>query len=456
MNIQSHLPVMNRILEWKAADWDQFWMKRALALALRGRGLCGPNPLVGAVLVYPRGGDRSRFETVVDPGRCDDYFEVLGEGWHVAYGLRHAEVMAIEAARDRGYSSEILAGATLYCNLEPCSFSDGTKHQPPCSGRIIREKLHRVVIGNRDPNPKVDGLTELREHDVTVREGVLSELGATVNQGFFSWVLRSQPWVMLKLAHSLDGCIATKTGHSQWITGPTARRCVQDLRWGACAVMVGKGTIAADDPSLLVREPFLSDITRSIWHQQSFDIGAADDIGAAEKVFRRVVWDTHLSLAEDERAGRNYQVFHDQQAGASIVVHSASAPESRLDFLLRNGIQSLPVSELEDGRPALESSLQLLSGRFGLQYLLLEGGADLATRFLRAGLVDEWYGFQAPLFLGASGYRIGDLFPEHKEVNLSDALRLRQVSYQVLKSENFDWGPPDLLTHGYCTDLLGG
>ena len=213
------------------SESDTVFMREALELALRGRGLTNPNPMVGAVLV--RDG------------------EVIGRGYHHRAGMPHAEIEALNDARSRG---EATFGAELFVTLEPCSTAGRTG---PCTEAILGAGIGRVVIGCVDPNPRHAGRGAelLRRAGVEVCSGVLERECAAINYSFFKWIVSGRPFVTLKLATTLDGRIATASGCSKWITGEAARSRVQELRRMADAIMVGGGTLRCDRPGLTVREP---------------------------------------------------------------------------------------------------------------------------------------------------------------------------------------------------------
>ena len=206
---------------------DVRWMKKALSEALKGWGTTNPNPMVGAV--------------VVRNGR------LLGAGHHVRAGSAHAEVNAIASCGGRS-----LKGATIYVSLEPCCTYGRT---PPCTEAIIRSGITRVVYGISDPNPKHAGRAAeiLRGHGIEVTFPVCEEQCRRLNEPFFKWITTGKPYVLLKMAQTLDGKIATRDGQSQWITGETARKRVQRLRRRADAVMAGAETFRLDSPRFTVR-----------------------------------------------------------------------------------------------------------------------------------------------------------------------------------------------------------
>ncbi|MDQ7041220.1 MAG: bifunctional diaminohydroxyphosphoribosylaminopyrimidine deaminase/5-amino-6-(5-phosphoribosylamino)uracil reductase RibD [Rhodothermus sp.] len=328
------------------------FMVRCLELAFRGAGRVSPNPMVGAVLV-------------ADDGR------VLAEGWHDRYGGPHAERVAIEAALRR-YGAEALRQATLYVNLEPCAHYGKT---PPCADFIIQHGIPRVVVGMVDPFPRVagQGIARLRAHGVQVEVGVLASVCRRFNEAFVHHVQTGRPLVTLKMAQTLDGFVATQTGHARWISGEAARRLVHRWRAVLDGVLVGSGTAAADDPALTVRH-----------------------VEGRQPV--RIVLD---------RSGRlppTLQVFADVHAARTLV---AVAP----------GVRPLYAASLEKagGRlweiPLREGhlDLQILLERLGqeggmegrpLQSLLVEAGPRLATALLRQELVDRFLLFIAPRLFG--------------------------------------------------------
>lgn len=326
---------------------DESHMREALELARRAWGMTSPNPMVGAVVVAPDG-------------------RVVGRGWHHGPGLPHAEPNAL---RDAG---EHTAGATLYVTLEPCCTYGRT---PPCTEAIIRAGIARVVIGCLDPNPKHAGraLDILRTANIAVECGLLEEHCRELNRSFCHWITTGRPYVLLKMAMTLDGRIATQSGDSQWITGPLARAEVQRLRRWADAVMVGGETVRCDNPSLLVREP-------ADWPRQP----------------QRLVW-TSRPLPETAAC------CHDRGA-----VPRCLKPVSTSDW---------------------RACLQQL-GAAGITALLLEGGGELAGNALQAGIVNEIAFFIAPKILGGRGSR--PVVAGDNPLRLAEALELHDVSTRLV------------------------
>jgi diaminohydroxyphosphoribosylaminopyrimidine deaminase/5-amino-6-(5-phosphoribosylamino)uracil reductase len=319
-------------------------MQRAIALARRGWYTTRPNPRVGCVLVRDHA--------------------ICGEGWHAKAGGPHAEVRALAAMRDNGYDPR---GATAYVTLEPCSHHGRT---PPCSEALIAAGVARVVVGARDPNPAVDGqvLQRLRAAGIDVVTGVEGAACAALNPGFNQRMQTGRPRVRIKLAMSLDGRTAAADGSSQWITGAQARADGHRLRAEAGAVMIGRGTLVADDPALTVRLP-------GHWLQPL-----------------RVILDSDLAVT---RAARMFGL-----PGQTLVV-TANANVARHQSLSAAGAEVWVVERGEDGLD-LERILHELGGR-GINDLLVEAGPTLAGALSRAGWVDEFVIYAAPLLIGAAG-----------------------------------------------------
>lgn len=318
-------------------------MARAAALAYRALGRTSPNPAVGAVIV--RGG------------------RVAGEGWTRPVGGPHAEVVALRRAGARA------RGATLYVTLEPCAHHGRT---PPCIDAVIAAGIARVVVGVGDPNPRVRGrgFRALRAAGIDVTTDVLADEVGAVSAWFRHYIVRGRPFVMLKLAASLDGRIATARGESRWISGPAARRWVHQLRNHVDAVMVGSGTVLADDPALTCRLR-----------------GGRDPI--------RIVVDGQL------RTPLRARVVRQRSSAPTLIATTASAPAARRLALARAGAEVLVVPGVR-GHVALPALFRALAAR-GIVSVLLEGGGELAAAALRAQVVDRALLVSAPLLLGGDG-----------------------------------------------------
>lgn len=322
-------------------------MRRALHLAARGRGRTAPNPCVGAVIVR---GDK-----------------IIGEGWHKRAGEAHAEVAAL---KDANKKRNRVKGATLYVTLEPCSTTGRT---PPCTEAIVAAGIRRVVIGAVDPNPHHAGRAPdiLRRHDITVESGVLADRCRDLNESFNHWIVYNRPFVVLKAAMTLDGKIATKTGESKWITGPAAGRQAMRLRHYADAILVGSGTILADDPSLTCR--------------------SARDTAKVGKRIRRIILDTRA------RTPINAKVVTDDLAEDTLIVAGKDAPKKRVERLQRH--VNVCLAPTRDNRLDLKWLLRRL-GREQVTNLLVEGGGEVNGSFIDAGLANRVAFFYAPKILG--------------------------------------------------------
>lgn len=332
---------------------SEFFMKRALQLAEKGRGYTSPNPMVGAVLVRD--------------GR------VIGEGYHQKYGQKHAEVLAIESA------TESVEGATLYCNLEPCCHNIPEKNTPPCTQRIISEKIGKVVIATIDPNPHVNGngVAELRQAGIEVQSGVLSEPAKYLNEIYFKFIQTRRPFVHLKIAQSLDGRIATRCGDSKWITDEDARREVHRLRQQYDAVLVGVNTVLKDDPALT---------NRSADGRQPL----------------RIILDSGLKVP------LHAQVVSDPFREHTVLFTTENHAAERRKELERAGVRIEVVPPDAEGRTRLEEVLERLS-RDPVSSLLVEGGGSVFTAFVRAGLYDKITFMIAPILIGEGTPAVGDL-----------------------------------------------
>ena len=318
-------------------------MARAIALARQGLGRTSPNPAVGAV--------------VVKNGR------VVGEGWTRPAGGPHAEIVALRQA-GRGAK-----GATLYVTLEPCAHHGRT---PPCTQAVIAAEVARVVVGVGDPNPRVRGrgLRALAAAGIAVNTGILAEEAGAVSAWFRHYIVRGRPYVLLKLAASIDGRIATARGESRWISGPAARRWVHELRNQVDAVMVGSGTVLADDPALTCRMR-----------------GGRDPL--------RVVVDGRLRISPRAR------IVRQRSRAATLIAVTVSAPPARVRALARAGAEVMVVPGRR-GKVLLASLLRELAAR-GVVSVLIEGGGELAAAALRAQLVDRLLVVTAPMVIGGDG-----------------------------------------------------
>ena len=343
---------------------DQNYMLQAIQLAKQGEGWTNPNPMVGAV--------------IVKNGR------IIGKGYHKKCGELHAERNAIASL------TESAEGATIYVTLEPCCHYGKT---PPCTEAIIEQKIKRVVIGSRDPNPKVSGkgIKMLQEAGIEVIEDFMREECDRLNPVFFHYITTKTPYVVMKYAMTLDGKIATKTGASKWITGEAARAEVQHMRHRYMGIMAGIGTVLADDPMLNVRvEGWKSPI--------------------------RILCDSGLRIPLDGQIVKSAGKYR------TIVAYADSEnTEEKRKRLHEMGVETICCPD-ENNQVDLKKLMKYL-GEEGIDSILLEGGGTLNDSALRAGIVQEVQAFIAPKLFGGMNSKtpvegIGVRFP-------SEAVKLK-------------------------------
>lgn len=418
---------------------DEHYMKLALRLAARGAGWVSPNPMVGAVVV--RQG------------------EIVGRGWHRHYGGAHAEVEALQAAGERA------RGATLYVTLEPCNHQGLT---PPCTQAILAAGVSRMVIAMADPNPRVTGggAAFLADKGVAVTLGVLEEEARRLNEAWIKWMTTGLPFVIAKAACSLDGRIATVTGESQWLTGVVARAFGHRLRHECDAVLVGVGTVLADDPQLTVRLgggkptavgsrgqgaqspapplpsppsppeglgiacilPASTSETPSPVKFPATGRGRAASRPPAKDPIR-IVLDSTLRLPLSAR------LLHLDSPAPTLIATTPQAPAERVEALRLAGAEVLILPE-ERGRVALRPLLERL-GKRQVTSVLVEGGAETLGSFFDARLVDRFYFFYAPKILGGKeGYPMiaGEGVRHLAEAHLARDLTVRRLGPDILLS----------------------
>jgi diaminohydroxyphosphoribosylaminopyrimidine deaminase/5-amino-6-(5-phosphoribosylamino)uracil reductase len=319
----------------------EYFMRMALNLAKKGQGYTTPNPMVGAVIVKDG--------------------HVVGRGYHRAVGQAHAEVNAID---DAGKKAK---GAWLYVNLEPCNHTGRT---PPCTRKILDAGIRRVIIAMADPHTKAGGgASFLRQHGIDVQVGVCEKQAARLNEAFVKYVSTGRPFVTIKCAATLDGRIATRTGDSKWVTGEKARQYVHRLRHAVDAIMVGIGTIQADNPSLTTR------------------LGTKKGVDPV-----RIVLDTHLSISPDARI-----LALDSDSDTILIAGIGAAKAKRKNFQQKRvRVIEQPVKR---GQIDLKSLMDRL-GSEGITSLLIEGGSRVLASALSSGIVDKALFFYAPKILG--------------------------------------------------------
>jgi len=349
---------------------DHAFMSRALALAARGRDTATPNPSVGCVLVKD--------------GR------LIGEGWHERAGEDHAEVRALQSAR------EAAAGATAYLTLEPCSHHGRT---PPCADALVEARLARVVAALEDPNPQVKGrgLARLRDAGIRAEVGLMAAEAEEAHRGFLTRMRTGRPWMRIKAAASLDGRIALANGTSRWITSEAARRDVHGLRARSCAMLTGIGTVRADDPELTVRHVPCS------------------------RQPRRVVIDHHLDLPLSARI----------LAGEPPLILTVTDDAARRAALEARGAEVVRVAG--EGRKADLAAVARLLGERGFNEVTVETGGKLMGSLLAAKVIDELVLYLAPTILGDAAQ---GLFALGELTALEDALRPRIVDVRAVGG---DW-----------------
>lgn len=364
------------------SDQDKKFMRIALKEARKGLGRTSPNPVVGAVIVKDG--------------------KILAKGYHKAAGLPHAEIEALNKLG--GYAH----GATLYVTLEPCNHHGKT---PPCTMAIIKSGIKRVVIGMRDPNPHVrgGGADFLKKQGIEISEGVLGEECQRLNEHFIKFVKTGLPFVVVKVAMTLDGWIATRTGHSRWISNEKSRDFVHRLRDIADAILVGVGTIVRDNPMLTTRLK-----TKK----------GRDPL--------RIVVDPSL------RVPRDANVVINNPSNTIIVVGDGCVAEDKLrDFKNRTGVSIIKCS-VEDGWINFRDMLFAL-GKRRVMYLLVEGGSTVLGSLIKNGLVDKLYIFKAPKLIGGSD---GIPMARGRGVNkMDDAIIVKHIKIRRFGD--------DLLIEGY-------
>ena len=329
---------------------DDTYMRQALRLARRGLGRTSPNPMVGAVIVR---GDR-----------------IIAQGYHRYFGGDHAEVDALK------HAAEDVAGAAMYVTLEPCTHHGKT---PPCVDAIIRAKLARVVIGTLDPFPEMRGrsLDILKEHGIETAVGVLEDECRDLNEAYLKYTSTGVPFVTIKFAQTLDGRIATAAGNSRWISSPESRRIGHRLRARHDAILVGVGTVLADDPELTTRL-----------------------VPGRNPV--RVVLDSRLRIPLESK------ILTNQQAARTLVAATPRADKEKAAALDKMGIEVLAVAADAAGRVDIKKLLKTLAGR-QISSVLVEGGAEIITSCICTGLADRLVAFVAPKVLGKGTDSVNEL-----------------------------------------------
>ena len=354
------------------------FMQRALDLAQRAKGRTSPNPLVGAVIVKDG--------------------KVVGEGHHQKAGTPHAEVHALNAA------GEDAKGATLYTNLEPCCHWGRT---PPCTEALIRSGIVQVYVAEVDPNPSVagKGVQQLQNAGIDVHVGICRQEASDLNEVHRKYIQTGKPFVILKTAMSLDGKIATASGESQWITSEASRQRGHQVRDAVDAILVGRGTVARDNPALTTR----------LQHRNGQDA-------------TRIVLDSHGRTPPDAR------IFNAESEAGVIVAVTPEAPSENVDALEKAGAEVLIVPASHGNKVCFKRLMEIL-GKREITSVLIEGGSEINGAALAAGIVDKVMCFIAPKLIGGQDAPgpIGGVGIR----SLTDAAHLQRVSVTPVDERDF-------------------
>ena len=370
------------------SDIDNKFMKYALKMAKKGIGRTSPNPMVGAVIV--RNG------------------EVVASGFHKKAGGDHAEVEALKVIGGRAMPDDI-----LYVTLEPCNHYGKT---PPCTKAIIESGLKKVVIGMLDPNPGVSGggSEYLAARGIAVAGGILEAECRRLNEAYIKFVTTGRPFVIAKSAMTMDGWTATSTGNSRWITNISSRQFVHALRDRVDGIMVGSGTILADDPSLTTRLK-----------------------GKKGKDPIRIILDTNLKIPLYAKT------LNHRSDSPTLVVVGDKVPSSDLKRIERNGVSPV-VCPTRDGRLDLAALMDIL-GKMSVTSLLVEGGATLMGSMIRERLVDKFYIFKAPMMIAGDDGVPMSRGPGAEMV--SESLMMKDIAVRRFGGDILVVGYPDYERH---------
>jgi len=330
---------------------DEFYMNQAITLARKGLGKVNPNPCVGAIIVKDG--------------------QILSRGYHARFGGYHAEIEAISKL-----SPDKLKNATLYVNLEPCTHYGKT---PPCTDAILRTGIRKVVIGMIDPNPVVHGkgIRKLKQHGIEVKTSVLKKKCEELNEVYIKCLQKKRPFVILKIAQTLDGKIAVSNGLSRWITSPASRSCVHRMRNENDAILVGINTLIQDDPELTVR-----------WGKG--------------KHIKKIVLDSRLRIQDSAK------ILSNKDPENTILVTTPNASAKRINALKKKGVEVWILNENRTGQVDLND----LWDKCFIEHIysiLVEGGKGIFTSVLKSGEADRIVLFTAPKLFGEGISAFGDL-----------------------------------------------
>ncbi|MBK5240467.1 bifunctional diaminohydroxyphosphoribosylaminopyrimidine deaminase/5-amino-6-(5-phosphoribosylamino)uracil reductase RibD [Clostridium sp.] len=364
---------------------DNYYMERAIELSKKAIGFVNPNPLVGAVIVKDN--------------------RIIGEGYHENFGGSHAEVNAFKNAK------EDVEGATMYVTLEPCSHYGKT---PPCADAIVKNKIAKVVVGMIDPNPQVSGrgIEILRSNGIDVTVGIMDKEIKKTNEIFIKYITKQQPFCIMKTAMTIDGKISTYTGDSKWISNEKSRSYVHELRQKVTGIMVGIGTVLADDPELTTRRQ--------------------------DKISKnpiRIIIDSKAKIPLESK------VLKCDDKTKTIIVTTEFAKDSKIEAIKQKGVEVI-VTKSKNGWVNLKDLMGLL-GDMGIDSILLEGGSTLNYSALQEGIVDKIITFISPKIFGGTAGKtpVGGKGIEH----VSDCIKLRDTEIT-----RFD---EDIMIEAYVTNV---
>lgn len=360
-------------------------MRKAIALALKGRFHVCPNPCVGSILV--KNG------------------EIIGEGWHKEFGGPHAEIVALEDARTRGHNP---AGSTLIATLEPCVHHGKT---PPCADAILKSGISGLVYGTLDPNPEArGGAQKLQASGLEIIGPVCERECRDLIADFTIWQTTDRPYMLLKLASTLDGRIATREGHSRWISAPGSRTLVHKLRENISlcngAVLVGGGTFRADNPELTARQ----------------GNHACDSQPYACVLTSRL-----------PKKDADFHLLKDSPRRTVFFASPAAAASTTAEALRQIGCKVFAIGQSMTGGPDFGQMLKIIRTELGCLYVLCEGGGHIALSLLEANLVDEFHLHLAPLILGDND--AVPLFSGRTPLGLDEALHMRFCDSHIYESD---------------------
>ena len=385
-------------------------MRRAIELAKKGGGYVHPNPLVGCVVVKDN--------------------EIIAEGYHKKYGEFHAERNALL------YCQSETKGASLYVTLEPCCHYGKT---PPCTEIIIEKGIKKVYVGILDPNPLVagKGVKMLQDAGIEVEVGLCEDEIRELNKVFLKYITTKRPYVIMKTAMTLDGKIAAYTGDSKWVTNEESRKMVHQLRSEMAAVMVGIGTVLADDPMLNVRLEGEHHQPVRIVVDSNLRIPIDYQLVKTAKEYRTIVATTVISSNRRESRPERSESFCQRQKNllqTDEISPFRFASVEMTDKMRVLGSYGIDLIECQSNNGHVDiNNLMNILGSMGIDSLLLEGGGTLNAAFLEAGCVDEVWAFIAPKIIGGEGAKT----PVSGKgiAKMSDAIQLQDIDIQNIKGD---------------------